>query len=157
MYQFTFKIFNSVGISWLFGCCSRGNIRNRWILSNGHDFSEKGKIRGYYCFLWQGHYHLGIQMDTCCCFGYFFHDLQKCWSILDVAQAAEAIQMVSSIIKYRSTYTPNTVKNATFTLAKIYLSAGQLDKAKDWGNRALDGKSHYLHFLTNFSIWIIIR
>lgn len=58
--------------------------------------------------------------------------------VLDVAQAAEAIQMLSTIIKFRTLQSPNTVKNAIFTLAKIHFSATQIEKAKDLGSKALD-------------------
>jgi hypothetical protein len=63
------------------------------------------------------------------------------WDNLDVAQAAEAIQMLTTIIKFRTTQNPNAVKNAIFVLAKVYFSASQMEKAKDFGNRALDGKN----------------
>ena len=62
-----------------------------------------------------------------------------------MAQAAEAIQMLSAIIKFRTTHSPNTVKNATFTLAKVHYSASQIEKAKDLGNKALDGT--FMHSL----------
>jgi hypothetical protein len=56
-----------------------------------------------------------------------------------VAQAAEAFQMLATIIKFRASHSPNTVKNATFTFAKVHYSAGQFDKAREYANRALDG------------------
>lgn len=76
----------------------------------------------------------------------FFDKVVSIWSTswtpqmtLDVAQAAEAIQMLSAILKFRQTNNPNAVKNAVFTLAKIHLSAGQVDRARELGGRALEG------------------
>ncbi|KAJ3356693.1 Zinc finger MYND domain-containing protein 12 [Kappamyces sp. JEL0680] len=58
----------------------------------------------------------------------------------DVAQAAEATQMLNGIIKYRLHNHPTTVKGAHYTLAKVLHSAGQLEKAREMANRALEGK-----------------
>ncbi|KAJ3307146.1 Zinc finger MYND domain-containing protein 12 [Kappamyces sp. JEL0829] len=57
---------------------------------------------------------------------------------LDVAQAAEATQMLNGIIKYRLHNHPTTVKGAHYTLAKVLHSAGQLEKAREMANRALE-------------------
>jgi tetratricopeptide (TPR) repeat protein len=60
---------------------------------------------------------------------------------LDVAQAAEAIQMLTSIWKYRQKLNPNAsmIRLIMFTLAKIHFSANQMDNALGMANQALDG------------------
>jgi tetratricopeptide (TPR) repeat protein len=63
---------------------------------------------------------------------------------LDVAQAAEATQMLSSILKFRQQHNPTAsiIKVNMFTLAKIYLSASQLESSREMANKALEGLSY---------------
>ncbi|KAI8896520.1 hypothetical protein BC833DRAFT_94372 [Globomyces pollinis-pini] len=60
---------------------------------------------------------------------------------LDVAQAAEAIQMILAILKFRQQMNvPNmsAIREGMFALSKMYYSAGQFDKARDEGSKALE-------------------
>jgi tetratricopeptide (TPR) repeat protein len=60
---------------------------------------------------------------------------------LDVAEAAEATQMLSSILKFRQQNNPTAsiIKVIMFTLAKIYYSASQLESSREMANKALEG------------------
>jgi tetratricopeptide (TPR) repeat protein len=79
----------------------------------------------------------------------FFDKVVNIWTskwtlhyTLDVAQAAEATQMLSSILKFRQQHHPSAsiIKVIMFTLAKIYFSAGQIESSREMANKALEGK-----------------
>jgi hypothetical protein len=54
--------------------------------------------------------------------------------------------MMNGIIKFRQTHNPNTVKGVHYTLSKVMVSAGQLDKAKEMATKSLDGTCSLTHF-----------
>ncbi|KAJ3322837.1 Zinc finger MYND domain-containing protein 12 [Boothiomyces sp. JEL0866] len=98
-----------------------------------------------------GYYHMGIifqkqgrNEDAIAFYDIVVSIWSKVWTPsfkLDIAQAAEAIQMISSIHKFRQQTTEPTssaVRTSSFTLAKMYFSAGQYDRAKEQGFKALE-------------------
>ncbi|KAJ3275864.1 Zinc finger MYND domain-containing protein 12 [Terramyces sp. JEL0728] len=98
-----------------------------------------------------GYYHMGIifqkqgrNEDAQAFYEIVVSIWSKVWTPnykLDIAQAAEAIQMISSIHKFRqqtAELTSSAYRTSSFTLAKMYFSAGQYDRAKEQGFKALE-------------------
>ncbi|EGF84266.1 hypothetical protein BATDEDRAFT_22156 [Batrachochytrium dendrobatidis JAM81] len=71
---------------------------------------------------------------------------------LDAAQMAEAVQMLSSIHAFRSSYmgSPIMAAEVLYTLAQVYHASLKMDKAKEFATKALDsfeavlGREHLL-------------